>query len=280
MAGRNHRAGVRYPICAVVLMGFITSTPVWAHDPIFGLGPHVVYQGGVEVSSQLEIAKQGRAKKTGLDLELTYGLTGDWAAGVDLPYAWKQNGEASANGPGDLAVFTKYRFWRRDSLGLQRSAAILLKILTPSGDASTMPALGTGAVDSILGLTYGYEGRKQYRWAAVRYRHNARNDTGFKRGDRVFFDLVGGIRPHPSNYLKPDTVWLLELNGEYGKRGDLNGLSLANTGGTEWFLSPGLFWTKRNFAVKAGVQIPIASHLNGNQSKTDYRAKLVFEWHL
>lgn len=35
--------------------------------------------------------------------------------------------------------------------------------------------------------------------------------------------------------------------------------------GTEWFLSPGLMWTLRNFAVKTGVQLPIASDLNGRQ---------------
>jgi hypothetical protein len=28
------------------------------------------------------------------------------------------------------------------------------------------------------------------------------------------------------------------------------------------------------------VQIPIASDLNGSQEQTDYRAKLVLEWHL
>ena len=93
-------------------------------------------------------------------------------------------------------------------------------------------------------------------------------------------DLVGGIRFTPTAYTKPDTVWLLELNGEFGRRDELNGTSLANTGGTEWFLSPGIFWTKRNFAIKAGVQIPIASDLNGVQQKSDYRATIVFEWHL
>lgn len=275
----RNRQGARsvVSVLALLLVGLPTA---WAHDPIFGLGPHVVYQGGVEVSPDVEVAKQGNSRETRLGLELTYGLTGDWAAGVELPYAWNQDGGARANGLGDIGVFTKYRFWRHDTLGVQQSAAVLLKVLTPTGDKSTTPALGTGTTDSIVGLAYGYEGRKWYRWAAVRYRHNARNDTGLKRGDRVLIDLVGGIRPNPTSYLQPDTVWLLELNGEYGRQGDFNGASLSNTGGTEWFLSPGIFWTKRNFAIKAGVQIPIINTLNGNQSKTDYRARLILEWHL
>ena len=77
-----------------------------------------------------------------------------------------------------------------------------------------------------------------------------------------------------------DTVWLLELNGEYADRAELDGTSAVNTGGTEWFVSPGIFWTKRNFAIKAGVQIPIVSNPNGAQDESDVRASITFEWHL
>ena len=129
-------------------------------------------------------------------------------------------------------------------------------------------------------MTYGYEGRKWYRWASLRYRFNEQNDAGIDRGDKVLFDLVGGVRPTQTNYLEPDTVWLLELNGEYGQQSKQNGSKLNNTGGTEIFLSPGIFWTRRNLAVKAGVQIPIYRDLNGIQDKSDYRAKAVIEWHL
>ncbi|GMQ89570.1 MAG: hypothetical protein BMS9Abin09_1072 [Gammaproteobacteria bacterium] len=78
----------------------------------------------------------------------------------------------------------------------------------------------------------------------------------------------------------PDTVWLLELNREYGQRAELRGSNLPDTGGTELFLSPGIFWTKRNFAVKAGVQVPVFSDLRGSQDNTDYRGRLILEWHL
>jgi len=263
-------------IAIFVLFGKLVSMPAMAHDPVFGLGPHVLFKGGVEIAPEVKQVKAGDKDKTELALELTYGLTGDWAAGIDIPYIDQSNGSNSASGQGDLSVFTKYRFWRDDGPGLQQSMAVALQIETDTGD----DAVNSGSTDGVLGLTYGYEGRKWYRWAAARYRFNGENDAGAQQGDKLLLDLVGGIRMKRTGYLEPDTVWILELNGESTQNTQLNGLDQLNSGGTEWFVSPGIFWTKRNFAVKAGIQVPVASNLNGNQQETDYRAKLVLEWHL
>ena len=265
--------------CLLVGFGF-WSIPAWAHDPIFGLGPHVLYKGGVEIAAEASAGKAGSAGEQEAMLELTYGLTGDWSAGVDLPWVRKENAGQATSGAGDLTLFTKYRFWRRDSLGLQESAALALKLVTDMADANSVPPLGKGATDAIVGLAYGYESRRQYRWASVRYRVNGEGAGGLERGDRLLIDFVGGIRLRLTSYLEPDTVWLLELNGEYAWRSRLGGVDLADSGGNQWFLSPGIFWTLRNFAVKAGVQVPVYSALNGDQARADYRARLTLEWHL
>jgi len=255
-----------------------------AHDPVFGLGPHTIYEGGVEITPEF-IASQS-ASTRGQDLtflKTAYGINADWTVGTELPWTFKENISDQANGLGDLRLFTKYRFWRKDSPGVQESVAALLKVkFDTSGQGvstTAKPALGTGTTDVILGLTYGHESLTWYRWASVRYRRNG-HSGGKKVGDKVLVDLVAGWRPTMPEYLKPDMVWLLELNGEYGRRGSLDGLSLANDGGTELFLSPGFMWTVRNFAIKGGVQLPVFSNLNGIQTKTDYRAKLELEWHL
>lgn len=263
---------------AIVVTGLMSSL-AHAHDPIFAIGPHVLFKNGVEIAAGVATEKAGDENKQELSLELTYGITGDWAAGVDLPYAYKEEGNESSRGNGDIAVFTKYRFWRKDSLGLQESAAVLLKVISDTASDNKTPSLNKGTTDTILGLTYGYESRKWYRWASARYRFNGTNGLGVDRGDKLLLDLVGGIRPKLTSYLEPDTVWLLELNTEFGQRAQLGGNDLANTGGTEVFISPGIFWTRRYFAIKAGVQIPVYSDLNGSQADSDYRAKISFEWH-
>ena len=258
----------------------LSTLPALAHDPIFGLGPHVLYKGGIEAAVGVAQEKAGEEKESELSLELTYGITGDWAAGIEVPYAFKEDGPDSSRGLADIRAFTKYRFWRADSLGLQQSAAVMLAINGRNGDNDSTPPLGNGATDVIAGLTYGYESIKWYRWASVRYLLPGENDAGLQKGNTWRVDVVGGWRPVPPVYKEPDTVWLLELNGEITDRASLNGIDISSSGGTEWFVSPGIFWTLRNFAIKAGVQIPVASNLNGNQAATDYRFKTTFEWHL
>lgn len=251
-----------------------------AHDPVFSPGPHVLYKEGVELHLGADREKAGAEKESELGFELTYGLTGDWAAGIELPYVETEEDGDKANGVGDARLFTKYRFWREDSLGVQKSAAFLLNVMLDNGDDKVNPPLGSGTTDTLLGFTYGYESLTWYRWASIRYRRNGENSAGLRRGDKWLLDFAMGYRPTMPVYLKPDTVWILELNAERGQRTELNDASLANSGGTEWFVSPGIFWTLRNFAIKAGVQLPIASDLNGSQAESDYRAKAEFEWHL
>jgi len=267
------------PMSTLLALGLVSS-PVLAHDPIFGQGPHVLFKDGVEVATEFHSSKKGDELENEFGLELKYGITGDWAMGIELPYEIKAEGGTVSSGLGDSAVFTKYRFWRKDTKGLQESAAISLKIISDTGDSAKSPALGSGTTDSVVGLSYGYEGRTWYRWASVRHRQNGTTSAGLKRGSKTLVDFVVGIRPTLTSYTEPDMVYLLELNGELGERATLNGTTVANSGGDEWFISPGFMWTIKNFAVRGGVQLPVSSNLNGIQDKSDYRMKLSFEWHL
>lgn len=263
----------------IALISMLSINTSYAHDPIFGQGPHVLFENGTEIATEIKSAKKGDALQNALGINFTYGLTGSWAIGLDLPYEIKADGGQSSTGLGDAAIFTKYRFWRRDSLGLQESAAISFKVIADTGDAKQSPALGTGTTDGVIGLSYGYEGRSWYRWASIRHRQNGTTSGGLQRGNITRLDFVIGVRPTLTKYTEPDMVYMLELNGELGDSATLNGNTVANTGGDEWFISPGFMWTIRNFAVRGGVQLPVSSKLNGTQEKTDYRAKLSFEWH-
>jgi len=263
---------IRLHLMTASLLIFVSGVTS-AHDPVFGLGPHTLFKGGIETHIGFDQSKANTNKAMESSLEVAYGITGNWTARVEIPYVDRNIGPS---GISDMRIATKYRFWRRDDLGLQESSTAFLKIKPDTASNGR----GNGASDSILGIAYGYESRKWYRWASVRYRFNGEALGNVSRGDQYLVDLVTGIRFKPSAYKEADWVWMLELNGEKTKNSQLNGVALANSGGTEWFLSPGLMWTLRNFAIKTGMQFPVASNLNGIQAESDYRAKLEFEWHL
>lgn len=255
-----------------LVAGLTIPAVVSAHDPLFSPGSHTIYKGGVEFHLENHRTEVGDEIEDEYGLAVLFGITGDWVAGVELPYVDGEN----EDGTGNAVLRTKYRFWRNDRLGVQESAALLGRVFLDTFEEDA----GSGATDALAGVTYGYESTTWYRWASFRYRYNGDNDAGIDRGNKVFLDAVVGIRPGELKYRQPDTVWMLELNGEYTERSESDGRELDDTGGTEIFLSPGLMWTYRNVAIKPGVQIPVHSDLNGAQNESDYRALIEFEIHL
>ena len=275
----------RTPWCVAVLGAAAVvagGSRAHAHNPIFTPGPHVTYEGGLEVTLGYERDRTSGAGRTETGqagvLELEYGITADWAMELEAAVLDRQKDAGAATGLGDIALRSRYRFHRRDTFGVQRSAALLVQINLPTGDDDTRPPLGTGSTDVMAGLLYGREGRRWYYNAAARYRFNSEGAGGLKKGDRQFLDLVGGVRPVLTGYREPDTVVFLEMNWENAGRDEIDGAARADSGGWELFLSPGVFWTVRNVAVRAGVQIPVARGLNGDQASSDYRIKVQFRY--
>ncbi len=268
---------------ALLAVGMGTAAkPGAAHNPIFTPGPHLVYGGGLEttIGSARDRASGGGERETGqeIELEFEYGLTADWTAELELPFVHKDLNDSDSSGLGDIVLRSRYRFLRLDTPGVQRSAAVLGQVKLPTGDDDRTPRLGSGSTDFVGGLLYGHESRRWYYNLAARYRLNTEGGGGLDKGDKQFLDLVGGVRPVLTAYLEPDTVVFLELNWENAGRDELNGADVANTGGWELFLSPGIFATYRNVALRTGVQIPIAHGLNGTQSESDFRFKFEIKY--
>jgi len=262
-----------------VLFILMNSNIAMAHDPVFSVGPHVLFKGGIELHGNVTQNRNGDNKESAQAFAMKYGITGDWVAGFELPYKQVEFNNEQFNGIGDIALSTKYRFWRKDSLAVQESAALLLKVKLDSGDNQVTPS----AVDSLVGFAYGFESIHWYRWASVRHSFNgdvSQANNAIERGNKTFADIVIGYRATLNGYRDPDMVYMLELNSEFSQRNSVNGIQVSNSGGEQWFLSPGFMWTLRNMAVKGGVQVPIYTNLNGDQQDNDYRLKLSIEWHL
>lgn len=266
-----------------LVASMIAAAPVQAHGPLFSPAPETIFKGGTELTLGFhaeEAAGAGEEEREyEVFLEAEYGITADWEIGIEIPYAWKEENGRDANGLGDIALDTKYQFWKRDVPGAQYKAAAFLALELPSGDGDGTPRLGSGSTDVSGGLATGYEGRRWYWFASGVYRVNTEGAGGLEKGDRQSLNLVGGVRPMLGEYDEPDTVLMLELNWERAGRDELDGAELANSGGWELFLSPVIWWTYRQVALRGGVQIPVAEDLNGAQAASDYRARIELVYH-
>jgi hypothetical protein len=255
---------------------------VEAHGPLFSPGPETIWKGGTELTLGFHAERAAGAgedeKEYEAFVEAEYGLTANWQVGIEIPYGRKDLDGRDADGLGDIVLDTKYQFWKRDLPGAQYKAGAFLKTKLPTGDDDSQPRLGSGSTDVIAGLATGYESRRWYWFASGVYRANTEGEGGLEKGDRQFLNVVGGVRPHLSEYDEPDTVLMLELNWERAARDELNGTDLV-TGGWELFLSPVVWWTYRQVAIRGGVQIPIAEDLNGSQATSDYRARIELVYH-
>lgn len=287
---------------AALLFSPITVGTVYAHEPVFSLGPHTLYKGGIGVEFETKILSKSRLLREGdqiddpekqkatrliFPIEIIYGVTPDLSVTTRIPTVERRlekttggtRTKESSSGLGDIVIRSKYRFWKRDTLGVQQAAAIFGGIKLPTGDDDTALRLGTGSTDFLVGVTAGHEGRRLYVFGDIRYRLNTEaNDI--TEGDVFFYDTALGFRPILTDYYHPDLVLLLELNGEVARRDDTGGIREPDSGGHTIGLGPNFLLSYRNIMMKGGVRFPVLQELNGVQLGHDYEAVLAMEFHL
>lgn len=274
----------------VTMMFLVTlaAMPAYAHEPIFGLGPHTIFKGGVGIETEIETELASGTGETErrliMDTEFIYGVTTNLSLTVAVPVIYREleidDDTNSLTGLGDVFFRTKYRFWRHDITGTQDSAAFIMGIKLPTGNNDSTPQLGSGSTDFLFGLAAARESRRMYYFGDLRYRLNTENHDDLKIGDRLFADTGIGVRPWLTEYLEPDLVVTLESNWETHMRNSLDGHLISDSGGDLLFLSPGFFLTYRNWAIKGGFQYPVYQELNGDQAKIDYRLIIAMEVHI
>ena len=278
----------KFILFAIVGLGaaLLPEAPARAHGPLFSPAPETIFRGGTELTLGLHTEKAAQkatgaqSRDYGVSVEAEYGITANWQIGIELPYVRRKSGGLGrADGLGDITLDSKYQFWKRDIPGAQYKATALVRLKLPTGSDKGAAPLGGGQAEVTMGLVTGYESRRWHWFASGVYQVSAGGAADLEKGDRQSLNLVGGIRPVLSAYSKPDTVLMLELNWGRSGRDSLGGAPLVNTGGWEMFLSPVVWWTYRQLAIRGGIQIPLANGLNGVQLSPRTRGRLEFVYH-
>lgn len=227
-----------------------------AHEPLYGLGPETLpkYLNAVELGARLS------DKATEYELSYGFGITQNWTVRLDVPAI----STANEIGLGNIKLRIKYALWRKTEPGILKRLTVIVAASFPSADNNLAPDVTA----ITLGLANGYESRRWYNFSDIAY---TSLDSGgpFKPGNQLKYNLVGGIRPVKSSYLKPDLVLLLELNGELNGKSKQNGDTVSNTEGNTLAVAPGVLFSHRNIMLKGGIQFGISNTANVNRKQTN-----------
>lgn len=193
---------------------------------------------------------------------------------------------------GDVQLFGQYQLFSNDTTSLHVSTLFGVKLPTgetneesPEGERLEVELQpGTGSIDPFLGFamskrlgnwdahsnilyTYSSEGSQDTTLGDV-FNYNFALTTPFS----TFFD--GSDHDHSAHEhdeLKDKLNLVLELNGEWRERIDIDNETEDNSGGNLVYLSPGMTFNTHGWLFSALAGWPIVDDLNGEQSDPEFR---------
>ncbi len=246
----------KYIFVSSLIIIFI-STPTFAHEPIYGHGPHVLFKGGFAPGFTLQ-SGLGFVQN---EFNLEYGVTTNWTIGTDLPFS-NERGSYDFDG---IGIRSKYRFYTIFSRGamLQFSALGGYKFAKNNNGPDVLN----------LGLTAGRESIDLYWFTSAVYTGKITNEL-MKPGDEINYDLTFGYRLTRLDYYKPDLVVFIEFIGKYQFSSKLNNTVIDQSGGNSWAVAPTLMFTYLNYALRAGVQFGIGESGYISRPKTNFKVSI------
>ncbi|MFB6257388.1 MAG: hypothetical protein ABEH38_01740 [Flavobacteriales bacterium] len=247
-----------------------------AHEPLYGFGPHVLFQGGF--GPHLTFHQGPHHIET--EYALGYGITKDWTVKAEAPFHIEEGSYEWAG----LKLKQKYRIFSSFEKGSSIQISGLTSIHFPG-------ELKKPTVTNI-GLTGGKESLRWYWFFGAVYgvrsgtvpsgeedgHHHGSDQVRIAPGDHLIYNATLGYRPIKTGYYKPDIVFFLEGLGKYQRPSLKNGELLKGSDGHNWSLAPTFMFTYKNIALRGGVEIGLANSGGLNTPETNY--KLILEWHL
>jgi len=261
-----------------------TNTALPVHD-----GELIVRAQGKLLRATGDPGRQDRALTVwAVPTVLVYGATERWALFGVIPYLDKtlelntsagrrSRGDA---GLGDLRFFARYSALQWDSPGETLRLAPFLGIEVPTGrddasdDLGRLPPplqLGSGSWDPFLGLVFTWQTLGWELDTSLSYDVETRAND-FELGDVLRLDASFQHRVWPRELGDgvPGFLYLVaESSLVWQDRSQRAGTTDPSSGGTTWFLTPGIQYITRRFIVEGAVQLPAVQDLGTGALETD-----------
>lgn len=227
---------------------------------------------------------------------LGYGVSSDLAVFGILPFLDKeldltnaigQRVSRSTNGIGDANILARYTILKHNVPGRTYRIAPFIGLEMPTGDdddrdgLGALPPtlqLGSGSWDPFGGIVATYQTLDFQIDAQASYKANIEaNNFQFGNEARLDASLQYRLWPHElSNGVPGFTYAVLEANLIHQSINEISGASDPNSGGTSFFISPGLQYVTKRWILEGIVQIPLIQDLNGTALGDDFNVRAGF----
>lgn len=207
---------------------------------------------------------------------------------VKQPFVVKQGrvggSIVDAEGPGDLAIGAKWRFYRQDEILESFQLAVVGGVELPTGvhdeteNGSRLPPMlqpGWGSTDWFAAFVLTSRTDRTEIDAELLYRVNTEKD-GFEFGDVIRGNVAFSFRLTPEEFPEtgvPDQINLVaELLSQWQDRHEAAGVKVRDSGGFQSFLAAGLQYLPPagTSLYEIQIQLPLFTRLHGDQDGPDW----------
>lgn len=191
------------------------------------------------------------------------------------------------SGLGDLSLLGRYALNDKASNNLY---ALLVGIKTPTGSTSEKLSNGeraevehqpgSGSWDALLGFAYSVPLSAEWDFSSnLLYQLTTEGKRDTEMGDSLMYNaaIVWSPASHShhgdahANHIDQSWQFVLELNGEWRDKTELDGSNDRNTGGNVIFGTAGLRWGYSAWSTFLSLATPMHTNFNGVQSEPDWR---------
>lgn len=193
------------------------------------------------------------------------------------------------SGVGDVRLFGRYTVFQDDAPGRNFRIAPFAGVELPTGDDDDRDALGrlpqplqlgSGSFDPFFGVVGTWQTLDYQIDGQASYEVNT-EANGFEFGDVLRFDASLQYRLWPQE-LGPGVpgflYGVLEGNLIFQGENEVAGGDDPDSGGTTFFLAPGLQYVTKRWVLEAIAQLPAVQDLNGDALESDYVVRAGFRF--
>jgi len=227
---------------------------------------------------------------------LGYGATSDLTLFGVLPFADKSLDATTPSGArverdtlglGDARLFARYTVFQDDAPGRTFRVAPFAGLKLPTGrddDSDRLGRLprplqvGSGSWDSFGGVVATWQTLAYEIDAQAAYQANTEaNDFAFGDVARLDGSVQVRVWPRELGSGVPGFLYTtLDANLIHRQKNEVAGREDPDSGGTQFFLAPGLQYVTKKWVLEATVQVPVAQEQNAAGLEDDFIARAGF----